>query len=181
MREHIFAIFNRGKSLEIGFVLFSVTSHSVTSHCVTWRKETYGLYFFQKTEPTTNLLLLADHLENNLRNLFIEANRWFCKKLYHEKMWRAETIFSVFWHAKLKVFSEFSLYPILYLLWKVYTVTEYHVLSKLFIIQSYYLSYILSLSLSLSLSVFYFILFRVWNFIFYIFYYTYWFNSFSFE
>ena len=59
-----------------------------------------------------------------------------------------EAIFSAFWHAiivtwfqKLRFFSEFSFYPILDLLWKVYTVIQYYVLHKLFIIQSYYLSY----------------------------------------
>ena len=40
------------------------------------------------------LLINLGLLEDNLRNLFIEINRWFCNNLYHKKMWNnGSTIF----------------------------------------------------------------------------------------
>ena len=59
-----------------------------------------------------------------------------------------EAIFSIFWHAivvtwlqNVRFFLNVFFCPMLYLLWKVYTVIQYHVLRKLFLIQSYYPSY----------------------------------------
>ena len=74
-------------------LFFYFLSHHISSRHAVWRDErkVMGCISFERLsqQPICCYLLITyGVLEDNLRNLFIEANRWFCKKLYHEKMWR---------------------------------------------------------------------------------------------